>query len=208
MEKVIQILEETYSEATIALKFQNPLELLVATILAAQCTDERVNQVTKDLFRKYRKAEDYANTNPSQLEEEIRPTGFYKQKAKSIIDCNKKIVAEFGGEVPQTLEELENLPGVGRKTANVLLGNAFGRPAIAVDTHVSRLSNRLGLVNSPDPLKIEAKLSQLIPQEKWVRFTHLLVFHGRRICQAKKPLCRKCPLKEWCEWEGKLQIHY
>ncbi len=201
--KLIRILERAYPDAKIALDYSTPLELLVATILAAQCTDERVNQVTEFLFKKYRSAEDYARADPATLEREIRSTGFYKAKARAIIGMAKELVAKHGGEVPQTLEALVALPGVGRKTANVVLGNAFGQPAIAVDTHVFRVSQRLGLAKSEDPEKVHDQLCEVIPKAKWTRFTHLLTTHGRRICTARAPACPICPVRAPCPWPGK-----
>ncbi len=201
--KLIRILERAYPDAKVALTYSTPLELLVATILAAQCTDERVNQVTKFLFKKYRRAEDYARADLATLEGEIRSTGFYKAKTRSIIGMANELVARHGGEVPQTLEALVALPGVGRKTANVVLGNAFGQSAIAVDTHVFRVSQRLGLAKSEDPEKLHDQLCQVIPKTKWTRFTHLLTTHGRRICTARAPACPICPVRALCPWPGK-----
>jgi len=165
--KVLDILQKEYPEARVTLDFKDPLQLLIATILAAQCTDERVNQVTRDLFKKYRKAEDYAKADLKTLEEQIRPTGFFRNKAKSIIGCCQDLVRKFKGQVPQTLEELISLPGVGRKTANIILGNAFGQQAVAVDTHVKRVTHRLGWAKSDDPDKIEFELMEVIPQSRW-----------------------------------------
>ena len=200
---LIQILERAYPDAKIALDFTTPLELLVATILAAQCTDERVNQVTKSLFKKYRNAKGYAQADLATLEREIHSTGFYKAKARAIIGMAKELVAEHNGQVPQTVEELVALPGVGRKTANVVLGNAFGQPAIAVDTHVFRVSQRLGLAKSEDPEKVHDQLCQVIPEAKWTSFTHLLTTHGRRVCTARTPACPTCPVRALCPWPGK-----
>lgn len=196
--KVLNILEKEYPDARVTLDFQNPLQLLIATILAAQCTDERVNRVTKKLFKKYRNAQDYAQADLKELEEEIRPTGFYHQKARSIIECCQMLLQKFRGQVPQSIEELTSLPGVGRKTANILLGNAFGQQAIAVDTHVKRLAYRLGWTKSTDPDKIELDLQKLIPQQRWTQSCHQLVFHGRKVCLAKKPLCSSCPVSPLC----------
>lgn len=200
--KILNILEKEYPDARVTLNFQNPLQLLIATILAAQCTDERVNQVTKELFKKYRSAQDYGRADPKQLEEEIRPTGFYHQKARSIIQCCQLLVQKFGGQVPQSLEDLTSLPGVGRKTANIILGNAFGRQAIAVDTHVKRLAYRLGWTKSTDPEKIEMDLQKLIPEPRWTQSCHQLVFHGRKVCLAKKPQCFSCPIAHLCPRQG------
>jgi len=202
-QKILTILAKAYPDARVMLHYTNPLELLIATILAAQCTDERVNQVTKVLFKRYRSAKAYAEADPKELEAIIHPTGFFRAKARSIIGCCKKLVEEFGGNVPGTLEELTRLPGVGRKTANIILGNAFGKQAIAVDTHVKRVSNRLGLASSDDPDKIEEQLAQVIPKTKWTLSTHLLVFHGRKVCQARNPLCPQCPVEKLCPWPGK-----
>jgi len=178
------------------------LELLVATILAAQCTDERVNQVTASLFKKYRTAEDYAEANAAAFEEEIRSTGFYRAKARSIIGAARRLV-EMGGTVPQTLEELVQLPGVGRKTANVVLGNAYGEQAIAVDTHVFRVSQRLGLAKSMSPDEVEAQLREMLPKSQWTRSCHLFQAHGRTTCDARRPDCPRCPIRALCPWPGK-----
>ncbi|MGD0027937.1 MAG: endonuclease III [Candidatus Bathyarchaeia archaeon] len=197
--KIIALLEKEHPDAKIALNHSNPLELLVATILSAQCTDERVNVVTKSLFKKYRRAEDYAKADLKELEREIRPTGFYRNKAKNIRACGKMLVEEFGSQVPKTMEEILELPGVARKTANVVLSNAYGIvEGIAVDTHVRRLAQRLGLTKNDDPVRIERDLMNLVPRDKWMRFTDLLIFHGRRICTAKKPKCKECVLNKLC----------
>jgi endonuclease-3 len=204
-EKVIQILDilqREYPDARVTLEFHNPLELLIATILAAQCTDERVNQVTRKLFKKYKTAGDYANADLKTLEEEIRPTGFYHNKAKNIISACQNIVHRFQGKVPQKLEELTALPGVGRKTANILVGNAFGQPAIAVDTHVKRVTHRLGWAKADDPDKIEFELMKLIPRERWTSSCHQIVFHGRKVCLAQKPQCRNCSIAFLCPKVG------
>ena len=200
------ILKKTYPEAKTALQFKNPLELLIATILSAQCTDVKVNQVTEGLFKKYCSQKDYAEANLSELEEDIRPTGFYRNKAKSIQKCCQELIARFGGRVPQTLEELVTLPGVGRKTANVILGNALGIPGITVDTHVHRVSKRIGLTENDDPVKIEFDLMEVVPKEEWTHFSNLLIWHGRRTCVAKKPLCDICPVRKWCDYGSKLKI--
>ena len=196
--KVLDILAKEYPAARVTLDFSNPLELLVATILAAQCTDERVNRVTQDLFRKYRASADYARADQEKFEEEIRSTGFFRNKAKNILLCCRKLVTQFHGQVPQTLEELTSLPGVGRKTANIILGNAFGKQAIAVDTHVKRVTHRLGWAKSEDPDKIEFELMGVIPPERWTLACHQLVFHGRKICMAKNPQCPVCPVAKYC----------
>jgi endonuclease-3 len=198
--EIIKILSKEIPDSRIALKFSDPLELLIATILSAQCTDVKVNQVTVDLFKKYRSAKDYAESNLAQLEEEIRPTGFYRNKAKSIQKCCQELLKRFEGDVPRTLEELITLPGVGRKTANVILGNTFGIPGIVVDTHVSRVSQRIGLTKNDDPVKIEFDLMEIVPKEEWTHFSNLLVWHGRRTCVARKPLCETCPIRKWCDY--------
>lgn len=201
--KITELLLKKYPHPKIALKFSNPLELLVATILSAQCTDVRVNEVTERLFKKYRTAKDYANADIKTFEQEIRPTGFYKNKAKMVINAAKKIVSDFSGEIPSTMEELTSLPGVGRKTASVVLSAAFNIPAIAVDTHVLRVSNRLGLVKSEDPGKIEMQLRNLIPKDKWIFFTLSMILHGRETCKARTPLCNECVLYKICLWPEK-----
>jgi endonuclease-3 len=199
VKKILPILKKTYPDATIALHFTNPLELLVATILSAQCTDERVNIVTKDLFQKYRSAADYARTDLQEIEQDIRTCGFYHNKAVNIKAACAKIVADFGGAVPHTMEELVTLPGVGRKTANVVLGNAFGIPGIACDTHVLRLSRRLQLSeNSDDPVKLEFDLDDIVPKKDWTQFSHMLILHGRQICVARQPDCPACPIAKYC----------
>jgi endonuclease-3 len=201
--ETISRLKEEYPDAKIELNWSNPLELLVATILSAQCTDVRVNQVTERLFEKYRSAEDYANAPPEELEEDIRPTGFYRNKAKSIRGMARAVAAEHGGEVPRSMEELVALPGVGRKTANVVLGNAFGvDEGVVVDTHVRRLSRRLGLTRHEDPEKIEQDLMRVVPEEDWTVFSHLLIFHGRKVCKARRPLCEDCILDDLCPSAG------
>jgi endonuclease-3 len=201
--EIIKILSQEIPDSTVALKFSNPLELLVATILSAQCTDIKVNQVTLVLFKKYRSARNYAESNLAKLEEEIRPTGFYRNKAKSLQKCCQELVKRFGGEVPKTLEDLVTLPGVGRKTANVILGNAFGIPGVVVDTHVRRVSQRIGLTKNDDPVKIEFDLMEIVPKEEWTHFSNLLVWHGRKTCVARKPLCGICPVRKWCDYGSK-----
>jgi endonuclease-3 len=196
---VIARLKREYPDARTELDWRNPLELLVATILSAQTTDVRVNQVTKDLFEKYRSAEDYAGADPARLEEDIRPTGFYRNKARALQGMARALLERHGGEVPCTMAELVALPGVGRKTANVVLGNAFDvDEGVVVDTHVRRLSNRLGLTTEQDPEKIERDLLPLVPEEERTLFSHLLIFHGRRVCKARKPLCPECVLNDVC----------
>jgi endonuclease-3 len=205
IKEIIGILSQEIPDARIALKFLNPLELLIATILSAQCTDVKVNQVTKDLFKKYRSAKDYGESDIRELEEDIRPTGFYRNKAKAIQKCCRDLVERFGGEVPKTLEELVTLSGVGRKTANVLLGNAFGIPGIIVDTHVHRVSQRIGLTKNDDPVKIEFDLMEVVPKEEWTRFSNLLIWHGRRTCTARKPLCETCSIRKWCDYGSQIK---
>ena len=196
---MISRLKSEYPDARTELDWNSPLELLVATILSAQTTDVSVNGVTKALFEKYRTAADYAGADPAELEEDIRPSGFYRNKARSLRGMARALVEEHAGEVPRTMRELVALPGVGRKTANVVLGNAFGvDEGIVVDTHVRRVSNRLGLTENQDPEKIERDLIRMVPQEDWTVFSHLLVFHGRRICKARKPDCPTCVLNDLC----------
>jgi len=204
VKEIIKILSKEIPDSRIALKFSNPFELLIATILSAQCTDVKVNQVTTDLFNKYRSARDFAEANLEELEEDIRPTGFYHNKAKSIQKCCNELVARFGGRVPDTLEELVTLPGVGRKTANVILGNAYGIPGIVVDTHVHRVSQRISFTKNDDAVKIEFDLMAIVPKEEWTHFSNLLIWHGRRTCTAKKPLCEQCPIRKWCDYGSKL----
>jgi endonuclease-3 len=206
VKEIIKILSKEILDSAIALRFSNPLELLIATILSAQCTDVKVNQVTQDLFKKYRDAGHYAKASLSQLEQELRPTGFYRNKAKAVQKCCQELVARFGGEVPKTLEELVTLPGVGRKTANVILGNAFGVPGIVVDTHVHRVTRRIGLTKKDDPVKIEFDLMEIVPKEEWTHFSNLLIWHGRRTCVARKPLCEKCPIRRLCDYGSKLKF--
>lgn len=201
--KILDILAKSYPDARIELHFTSPLELLVATILSAQCTDARVNLVTPHLFRKYGSAKAYAETDLAVFEEEIRSTGFFRSKAKNIIACCQKLVRDFGGRVPRTMEELTALPGVGRKTANIILYNAYGIPGFAVDTHVARVTNRLGLVDTEDPDRIEEQMCPLLPRQDWGRVTHLFIFHGRRTCAAKQPRCLECSLRLLCPWPGK-----
>jgi endonuclease-3 len=202
--KIAKLLLEKYPNPKIALNFSNPLELLVATILSAQCTDARVNVVTRDLFRKYKTAKDYADADLKTFEKDIKPTGFYKNKAKMIKECCKKIVSDFNRKVPGTLEELTTLPGVGRKTANVVLGSAFGKQTVAVDTHVLRVSNRLGIAHSTNPDKVEEELVRQLPQGQLTAFNLALILHGRETCTAKKPRCPECVLYNECEWDEKM----
>ena len=197
--EVVTRLKAEFPDARTELDWKNPLELLVATMLSAQTTDVRVNRVTQSLFAKYRTAEDYAHADPSELEEDIRPTGFYRNKARSLRNMAGALMEEHGGEVPGTMQELVALPGVGRKTANVVLGNAFGvDEGIVVDTHVRRVSGRLGLTENKDPVKIEQDLMKVLPVEDWTVFSHLLILHGRRTCKARKPDCPNCVLNDIC----------
>ena len=197
--EIIRILSEAHPDAKVALNFSNPLEMLVATILSAQCTDEKVNEVTATLFAKYRTAEDYLKVPEDELKADIKPTGFYNQKATSIREACRRIVEVYGGRVPDTMEELITLRGVARKTANIVLGNAFGKvEGIAVDTHVKRLANRLGFSQESDPDKIERDLMRSIPRERWFDFTYVLIDHGRAVCTARKPKCEICPVNHLC----------
>ena len=204
--KIVAALKKAYPDARIALNFSTPLELVVATILAAQCTDERVNMVTPALFRKYRTAPDWATADLATLEGEIHSTGFFRAKARSIVGMARALVERHGGDVPRTRDELTALPGVGLKTANVVLGNAFGQQAIAVDTHVFRVSQRLGLAKSDDPDEIHAQLVLVLPKKEWTLATHLLTTHGRRTCSARAPLCPACPVKALCPWPDKTRV--
>lgn len=198
VKEVLNILEELYPHAKAELNFSNPFELLIATILSAQCTDVRVNKVTQKLFKEYKTPEDYLKLTEEELGEKIRSCGFYNNKSKNILGTCEMLVKEYGGKVPDTREELMKLPGVGRKTANVVLSNAFSKDAIAVDTHVFRVSNRIGLSNSDNVLDTEKDLMRNIEKSMWSKAHHLLIFHGRRICKARKPLCEKCPLDSYC----------
>jgi len=198
-EKIIKLLKRAHPDAKCALHHSNAFELLIATILSAQCTDERVNKVTADLFRKYRKPEDYLKVPAAELQEDIRTTGFFRNKTKSIQGACKILVEEFDDEVPQSMAELLKLPGVARKTANVVLGVAYGKAeGVVVDTHVSRLSHRLKLTKQKDAGKIEKDLMEIVPRKNWIEFAHLLIFHGRRICKARRPLCEQCVVEELC----------
>jgi endonuclease-3 len=197
--EIVAVLRADYPDAKCSLNFSTPLELLVATILSAQCTDERVNVVTQALFHKYRSAHDYATAIPEELEQDIKQTGFYRNKAKHLREACAMIVERFGGEVPRTMDELTSLPGVARKTANVVLGNAYGIvDGVVVDTHVGRLAQRLGLTSSDEPAKIEQDLMALVPREDWLGLSHMLIYHGRAVCQARKPLCEQCALCSLC----------
>ena len=197
--KILQRFDRAYPNPQCALTHKNPLQLLVSTILSAQCTDERVNKVTAVLFRTYRTAEDFAYASPSKLEAAIRPTGFFRNKAKSVMGACKMIVEEYDGKVPRTMEQLLTLPGVARKTANVVLGTAYGIAAgVVVDTHVLRLSNRLRFSKQKDPKKIELDLIDLVPKKKWIEISHQLIWHGRLVCQARKPKCSECMIEDLC----------
>lgn len=196
--KILSLLEKAYPDAALVLHYKNPLELLVATILAAQCTDERVNKVTETLFKKYTTAKDYASAKQDIFEQEIRSTGFYKNKAKNILACGKELVKNFDGKIPDTMADLVALPGVGRKTASVLLSNIFGKQAMAVDTHVFRVSHRLEFAKSNDPDKVEQELCKIIPREKWTRSCLVMGTHGRRTCVARKPICNVCVVEKLC----------
>ncbi|MCX7797323.1 MAG: endonuclease III [Melioribacter sp.] len=198
IKKIIEILLKEYPNPKTALNYSNPFQLLIATILSAQCTDERVNQVTKELFKKYKKPDDFLSVPPEIIEKEIYSTGFYKQKTKSIIKCCKALVEKYNGKVPEDFDELCKLPGVGRKTASVVAGNAFGIPSIAVDTHVTRLTNLLGFVNTKDPVKIEFKLKELLPEKYWIASSNLLILHGRKVCIARRPKCFECVINKYC----------
>ncbi|MFZ2955791.1 MAG: endonuclease III [Candidatus Ozemobacteraceae bacterium] len=207
IDELLSRLEKAYPDASCALSHDNPLQLLIATILSAQCTDERVNLVTKNLFKKYRTANDFAQADPEIFAREIHSTGFFQNKTKNVIGCAQKLMEKHGGEVPHDLESLISLPGVGRKTANVVLGNAFGiASGVVVDTHVRRLSGRLGLTLHNDPEKIEYDLQRLVPQSHWILFSHLLILHGRNRCNARKPDCENCEVTEIClkNFEGHL----
>jgi len=198
VKKIFPILEKSYPDAKIALKFTNPLQLLIATILSAQCTDVRVNIVTKDLFKKYKSVDDWAKADIKEIESDIKSTGFYHNKAVNIKNACSAIKNQYNGKVPDTMEELLKLPGVGRKTANVVLGNAFGIPGIVCDTHVIRLSRRLSLSENQDPVKLEFDLAEIVPQKNWTLFSDLLIFHGRNLCKARKPDCKNCRISSYC----------
>jgi endonuclease III len=201
--KLLHYLDDQFGGRAIELNYSNPLELLVATILSAQCTDQRVNQVTSTLFRKYRTARDYAEAKVSTFEKEIRSTGFYKAKTMNIIRCCQELVEKHHGKVPDTMEELTTLPGVWRKTANVILGNVFGQPAIVVDTHVTRVSQRIGLTRSEDADQIEQDLARILPKKRWTEVSHQLLLHGRYVCKAKAPDCFRCGLFKICTWNDR-----
>ena len=201
--RMLTALRATSPAMNVELDHHTPWDLLVATILSAQCTDQRVNQVTPNLFRRYQQPRDYASADPTELEALIRPTGFFKTKARNLIHCAKAVAGQFQGEVPDTMEALTTLPGVGRKTANVLLGNAFEKPAIVVDTHVKRVAGRLDLTRHTDPEKIELDLQRLLPADQWTEGSQRLLLHGRYICLARTPKCQHCPIYADCHWKGK-----
>jgi len=197
--QILQKLDEAYPNATCELKHDNAFQLLISTILSAQCTDVRVNQVAETLYKKYPDAKAFAYATPSELEQDIRPTGFFRNKTKSVMGASKAILEKFGGEVPRTMEEILTLPGVARKTGNVVLGTAYGiASGVVVDTHVLRLSNRLDLSRNEDPKKVEQDLMEIIPREKWIQFSHQLIWHGRRVCHARKPKCIECNMESLC----------
>jgi len=196
---IIEILSREYPNARTALHFTNPLELLVATVLSAQCTDERVNKVTQDLFKKYRSAKDYAGVDVAELEEDIRPTGFFRNKAKAIKSFSTDLVEKFNGDVPDNLDDLVSLSGIGRKTANLVLGEVFGIPGIVVDTHVLRLSKLIGLTTNTDATKVEFDLMEVVPRDQWIGFSNLLILHGRAICIARRPKHGECKIVDLCE---------
>lgn len=196
--RLLETLGTLYPGASVALRYETPFQLLVATILSAQCTDKRVNMVTERLFKKYKRPEDFAGADIKELQEEIKECGLFRNKSKSIIDASREIVEKHGGRVPADFEQLLKLPGVGRKTANVILANAFGIPAFAVDTHVFRLARRLGFSDKNDVLGVEKDLMEKVPQEMWIKAHHWLIYHGRRVCRAKKPACEECPLNDLC----------
>lgn len=196
--KVIRILKQTYPDATVTLDYGTPFELLVSTILAAQCTDEKVNEITPELFRRYPTPEAFANADIDELQDAIKQTGFFRQKTRALMAVSSDIILKFDGKVPYTLEGLTSLRGVGRKTANILLGAVFGKQAVAVDTHVKRLAARLGFTDNEDPTKIEFDLMKVIPKDSWTDLNHVLVAHGRAICKAPRPLCERCPALELC----------
>jgi endonuclease-3 len=202
---ILDVLEEQFPDARTLLRFENPFQLLVATILAAQCTDERVNQVTEDLFRKLPDPKTMSEATPEDLEQMIRPTGFYRNKTKSLLKASSTLVESFAGEVPRSIEELITIPGVGRKTANVIVGNCFGQPAVIVDTHLKRVVGRLGLTQQRDPDKIEMEMREILPPSRQTRFSMLINFHGRYRCKARKPDCPGCPIARLCPYHKKTQ---
>ncbi|MDD6484724.1 MAG: endonuclease III [Clostridiales bacterium] len=199
---LLELMDNAYPTVKCSLDYSNPLEMLIATQLSAQCTDARVNIVTKGLFERYKTAEDYANADIEELQEYIRSAGFYKNKSKNIIECCKRICEVYGGEVPDTMEDLLTLAGTGRKTANLVLGDIFGKSAVVVDTHCIRLTNRIGLVKTKDPVKIEMELKKIVPPDRQLKLCHQFVYHGRAVCSARKPQCDGCPIKEACKQVG------
>ncbi|MBW1999184.1 MAG: endonuclease III [Deltaproteobacteria bacterium] len=209
--EIIKTLDEEYPGARTALEFSNPLELLIATLLSAQCTDERVNKVTRSLFKKYRSAQDYATADLGRLEEDIKPTGFYRNKAKAIKSLCSDLLKRFDGKVPQNLDDLVSLKGIGRKTANLVLGEAFGIPGIVVDTHVLRLSQRIGLTKNRDAAKVELDLMEVVPKKHWTLFSNLLILHGRNVCTARNPKHERCKIIHLCDegaaWEKSRSTH-
>jgi endonuclease-3 len=205
MANIIAILEKEYPNAHTVLKYNTPFELLVATVLSAQCTDDRVNKVTDKLFKKYITIDDYLKVPQEELEQDIYSTGFYKSKASKIRESARILLEQYNGEMPNTMEELTKLPGVGRKTANVLLANLFNTPGIVVDTHVIRLSNRLGFVDTDNPEKIEYELNEIVPKDKWINFTYIIIEHGRKICTARSPKCNVCSISQYCKYYAELE---
>ena len=203
--EILKVLDELYPNAECSLEYDNPLQLLISTQLAAQCTDARVNMVAKDLYKKYQTAEDFANADLSELEQDIRSTGFYRNKAKNIIACCKQLVEKYDGKIPDNMEELLQLPGVGRKTANLVLYEIYGIQGVVVDTHAKRLSNHIGLTKNEDPEKIEYDLQKVVPKERWADFCHRLVFHGREVCNARKPDCENCKINSLCDHYKKIK---
>lgn len=200
--KIIEIFNQIYSDADCTLEYDNPLQLLISTQLAAQCTDKRVNIVTKDLYKKYKDVYDFANADELELQQDIKPTGFFRNKAKNIIGCCKMLISDYNGEVPSAMEDLLRLPGVGRKTANLVRGDYFGIPGVVVDTHATRLSNRMGFTTNKEPVKIEQDLLKIVPPDYQTSFCHQLVYHGREYCNARRPKCDKCPINMLCPQIG------
>ncbi len=203
--EIIKVFDRLYSDADCSLEYKDPLQLLVSTQLAAQCTDARVNIVTKSLYKKYKNVFDFANADLSELEQDIKSTGFYRNKARNIKEACRMIIDKFEGKVPDNINDLLTLPGVGRKTANLVLGDIYGIPGIVIDTHAKRLSNRIGLSKNEDPTKIEFDLMKIVPEENWNKFCHQLVYHGRAVCKARKPECAKCGILEYCDYGGLFQ---
>lgn len=202
--EIIKIFDKLYSDADCTLDYKDPLQLLISTQLAAQCTDARVNIVTQSLYKKYKNVYDFANADLSELEQDIKPTGFYRNKARNIKETCKILIEKFDGKVPNNLEDLLTLPGVGRKTANLVLGDVYGIPGIVIDTHAKRLSNRIGLSKNEDPVKIEYDLMKIVPKEHWSKFCHQLVYHSRAVCNARKPKCEECAILNYCDYGTKM----